>query len=293
MNVGGQQTVLITGAGGMLGGALRDLLESAGAVTVSCSRQELDISDEAAVREKLQAVRPDVVLNCAAYTKVDQAETETESAFRCNADGVGVVARCCVEVGAKLVHYSTDYVFDGSLRRPLRPEDPVGPISTYGKSKLAGEQQLREVDPPGWMIIRTAWLYGPGGANFPQSILSAARAGKPLRVVDDQRGAPTFTRDLAAATVHLLQAGATGCWHIANTGETTWFGFARAILDAFHVTPVSIEPVSSEQWARIRPGSATRPAYSVFDLEPYEVTTKQRMPRWEDGLKRYAREIGC
>jgi dTDP-4-dehydrorhamnose reductase len=188
-----------------------------------------------------------------------------------------------------LVHYSTDYVFDGTLRRPLRPDDPVGPQSAYGRSKLLGEQLLQRDAPDRWLIIRTAWLYGPGGANFPQAILNAARAGKPLTVVDDQVGSPTFTFDLAAATLELIDRGApSGIWHVVNDGQTTWYDFAAAILEEFHIGGASLSRTSSAEWKRMRPNSAVRPAYSVLDITPFEQLTGHRTRPWRVALREYA-----
>jgi dTDP-4-dehydrorhamnose reductase len=187
------------------------------------------------------------------------------------------------------VHYSTDYVFDGTLRRPLRPDDPVGPQSAYGRSKLLGEQLLQRDPPDRWLIIRTAWLYGPGGANFPQAILNAARAGKPLTVVDDQVGSPTFTFDLAEATLELLDRDApSGIWHVVNDGQTSWYDFAAAILEEFHIEGVSLSPTSSGEWKRTRPNSAVRPAYSVLDITPFQQLTGHRTRPWRLALRQYA-----
>ncbi|MCS7033046.1 MAG: sugar nucleotide-binding protein, partial [Phycisphaerae bacterium] len=147
-------------------------------------------------------------------------------------------------------------------------------------------------DPPGWLLIRTAWLYGPNGSNFPQAMLSAAKAGKPLRVVDDQIGSPTYTLDLAQATLDLLQQGASGIWHVSNAGQTSWFGFAKAIFQEFGIAPVSLEPITSEQWKQIKPDSAIRPSYSVFDLSPLERLLARPMPSWQDALRRYRAALG-
>jgi dTDP-4-dehydrorhamnose reductase len=177
-------------------------------------------------------------------------------------------------------------IFDGSLRRPLRVDDPLAPQSVYGQSKLLGEQLLQQNAPPNWLIIRTAWLYGPGGVCFPQTILNAARAGKPLTVIDDQIGSPTFTDDLANGTLQLIERNASGIFHFANDGQTNWHDFAVAILDEFGVqTPVA--RTTSAQWKTQRPNSAIRPAYSVLDLSKYEAIVGHRPPAWRDALKRY------
>lgn len=285
--MGGEGVILLVGARGMLAGAIRAALRQRGATCVGVDRDRCDITDAEATRRVVREVAPKVVINAAAYTNVDRCEVEPAAADAVNGEGVGHLARACREVGATLVHFSTDYVFDGSLRRPLREDDPVAPSSAYGRSKLLGERRLREHAPPRWLIIRTAWLYGPGGACFPQTMLKAARAGRPLRVIDDQVGSPTYTVDLADATLRLLDARASGVVHVANAGQTTWFGFTRAIMDAFGVAPASLEPIGSDEWRRMKPDSAARPAYSVLDLAGYTRATGSTMPDWRDALARY------
>jgi dTDP-4-dehydrorhamnose reductase len=284
-------TFLITGGAGMLARAFRDLLTERKLAHVAPPRAELDITSVPQILSAIDRVKPTVVLNCAAYTKVDLAEKEQQQANAINGQAVGALAEACRLRGVTLVHFSTDYVFDGSLRRPLKPDDPIGPKGAYGVSKALGERMLKEFEPARWLILRTAWLYGPGGPNFPQAMLNAARAGKPLKVIDDQIGCPTFTRDLAEATLNLLDTGASGIYHLSNSGETSWFKFAGAIFEEFAVTPSSFVPITSDDWKQIKPDSAHRPAYSVFDVSPYEAATGKRMPEWRDGLKRYRAEI--
>jgi dTDP-4-dehydrorhamnose reductase len=230
------------------------------------------------------------VINCAAYTKVDLAEKERESAHACNAVGPGVVAELCRRHDAALVHFSTDYVFDGTLRRPLRPGDPVGPRSVYGQSKLAGEENLQKHAPPRWIIARTAWLYGPNGANFVRTMVNAVKAGKPLSIINDQFGCPTYTCDLAEATLDLLDAGASGVWHVANSGETTWYDFARAIFEEWGLKP-EMKSITSADWKAIKPDSATRPSYSVFDLSPLEKTLGRPIRTWREALGAFKTEV--
>ncbi len=220
------------------------MLQARGREAVAISRSEGDICDPTQIDSLFQRFRPGVVLNCAAYTKVDLAEKERDRAMACNGEAVGHLARACRQHEAALVHFSTDYVFDGTVRRPLRPDDPVGPQSVYGASKLLGEQLLQANAPQRWMIVRTAWLYGPGGPNFVQTMVNAARAGKPLRVVSDQVGSPTYTMDLAEAALDLFDAQAHGIWHVSNAGQTTWFDFAAAIFEAFGLRP-ALSPTTS------------------------------------------------
>lgn len=283
-------SLLITGGAGMLAHAFRETCQSRGITAHLASRADCDITNVPSILAALERYEPTTVINCAAYTKVDLAEKEKEAALTVNGKAVGFLAEACRRNGVALVHFSTDYVFDGSLTRPLRPSDPVGPRSMYGASKLLGEQMLQEFAPDRWMILRTAWLYGPGGPNFPQTMLNAARAGKPLKVIRDQVGCPTFTFDLTEATLNLLEADAQGIFHLSNSGQTNWFEFTQAIMREFGVTPTSLDAITSADWKQIKPESANRPSYSVLDATPYEQTTGKMMPNWRDGLKRY-REI--
>ena len=271
----------------MLAHAFRTLLTQRLVQHAALARADLDVTSPADVVLAFDRVKPTLVLNCSAYTKVDLAEKEPQLANDINGKGVGALAHACQSRGVPLVHFSTDYVFDGSVNRPLRPSDPVGPKGVYGASKLLGERMLQEFAPPRWLILRTAWLYGPGGPNFVQTMLNAARAGKPLKVIRDQVGCPTFTFDLAEATLALLATDASGIYHLSNAGETNWFDFTRAIMTEFGVTPASLTSITSDDWKRIKPDSAARPAYSVFDVSPYEAKTGLAMPDWRDGLRRF------
>lgn len=285
--------VLITGGGGMLAHAFKTLLAARGVEPVALTRSQLDLTRPSQIVVMLDEIQPTLVLNCAAYTKVDQAEKEPAVADEINGKATGFLANACKTRGLPLVHFSTDYVFDGSLRRPLRPNDPVGPAGAYGKSKLIGERLLQDFAPPRWLILRTAWLYGPGGPNFVQTMLNAARAGKQLRVINDQFGCPTYTFDLAEATLALLETDAHGIYHLSNNGQTNWFDFTHAIMTEFGVTPASLDPLTSDAWKQMRPESAPRPAYSVLDVSPYEQKTGRSMPDWRDGLRRYRERLAA
>jgi dTDP-4-dehydrorhamnose reductase len=287
MSFSNSDSILVTGGNGMLALALRKRLPAAH----FADKNSLDIADENSVRNFFARFKPRILINCAAYTKVDQAEQEKKLANQINGNAVGTLAKICREQGTMLVHFSTDYVFDSPLRRPLRVDDPLSPRSAYGQSKLLGEQLLQQNAPPDWLIIRTAWLYGPGGPSFPQTILSAARAAKPLAVVDDQVGSPTFSDDLADATLQLLDRNARGIFHVANDGQTSWHDFAAAILEEFAV-PAKLSRSTSEQWKSQRPISAIRPFYSVLDLSKFQAQTGHRPPPWRDALKRYHLAVG-
>jgi len=283
-------SILVTGGRGMLAHAFTQVLRARGVTATVVGRNECDVTSFNDVTSAFDRVRPTLVINCAAYTKVDLAEKEREQANRANGIGPAVLADACSSRAATLVHFSTDYVFDGTLRRPLRPDDRVGPQSAYGESKLIGERNIQKLNPPRWLIARTAWLYGPNGPNFVQTMLNVARAGKPLRVVNDQVGCPTYTFDLAASTLDLLDRGANGIWHVSNAGQTTWFDFARAIFDEWGLTP-DLQPTTSDEWKKAKPDSATRPAYSVFDLAPLEKLLGRPMRQWRDALRAYREQV--
>ena len=283
---------VITGGGGMLAHALAAALRRRGVEPIVLSRDTLDITHESEARAALETIRPSVVLNCAAHTKVDLCEEQEDVAASVNGIGVGHLATAARDFSAKLVHYSTDFVFDGSSTRPYRPEDPVKPISAYGRSKLLGERAIQRINPPGWLVIRTAWLYGPGGPCFPQTMINAARAGKPLKVVADQVGSPTFTHDLADATLDLIDHDASGIWHLTNVGSVSWHGFTAAILEEFGLK-TDLSETTSAEWKRLRPTSATRPAYSVLDVEPFARLTGKPMRPWREALHAYRVALGA
>jgi dTDP-4-dehydrorhamnose reductase len=279
-------SILVTGGRGMLAHALDVALKRRGHSPVLASRADCDVAEPAQVTALFKRLRPTMVLNCAAYTKVDQAEKEPDQADRANGEGPRVLADACRRSGAALVHFSTDYVFDGSSRRPWRPDDAVNPQGAYGRSKLLGERAIQQSPPARWLVLRTAWLYGPNGPNFVQTMLNVARAGKSLKVVNDQVGSPTYTMDLAEATLDLLDCGAKGVYHVANAGQTSWFDFARAIFEEWGLSP-DLKPTTSAEWKATKPDSATRPAYSVLDLEPLERILGRPMRPWREGLRAY------
>jgi dTDP-4-dehydrorhamnose reductase len=278
-------SILITGGRGMLAHAFTQVLTARGLRATVVGRDECDVAEPRQIRDLFERLEPTLLINCAAYTKVDLAEKD-EQAWRSNSVGPAVLAQASQRFETTLVHFSTDYVFEGSLRRPLRPDDPVKPQSAYGRSKLEGEQAIQAVAPPRWLIARTAWLYGPNGPNFVDTMLKAAGAGRSLRVVNDQVGSPTYTFDLAAATLDLLDRDASGIWHVANSGQTSWFEFARAIFEEWGLSP-DLQPTTSAQWKATKPDSAIRPAYSVFDLTPLNKLLGRPMRPWRDALRDY------
>ena len=265
--------VLVVGSRGMLARDLLSRLETAGIPAVGLGRSELDITRPEQIRAVLESVAPSVVVNCAAYTAVDQAESEPERAFAVNRDGAANLADACATLSVPLVHISTDYVFDGNAERPYLEDDPVGPTGVYGRSKLEGEESVRRRLGE-HLIVRTAWLYGEHGDNFVKTMLRLARERDELRVVADQHGCPTWTDDLAEAIVVLCrkvisdpESTPWGTYHFCGAGRTTRHGFAEAIFEeARRVAPVKlirVHPIPSACY----PTQARRPAYSVLDCD--------------------------
>lgn len=284
---GARRRWLVVGASGQLGRCLVERLAAhpRDALAGAPSRAELDVTDREAVRRVVAAAAPDVVVNAAAMTHVDACESEPEAAHRANALAPGWLAEASRAAGARFVHLSTDYVFDGTARRPYREDDPTGPRSVYGRTKLEGEQRALAADPDA-LVVRTAWLFGPG-RNFVRTILEAAERalrgeGPGLRVVDDQRGSPTYAGHLADALLALVEGDAAGIYHVANSGSATWWELARAAVDAWGHPELPIEKVTTAQFPRPAP----RPAWSVLDLGKAE-RAGVRMPGWLDGLHAY------
>lgn len=274
--------VLITGSTGMLGSAVVNAFRlNAEAEVLGRGRHELDITSAVYVNAAIESARPDLVINCAAFTRVDDCEAKKEHAVRVNADGAANVARAARAVGADLIHISTDYVFNGSQTSPIREDAPpavADKLSAYGRSKLLGEMRVRECHPDA-VILRTAWLFGKGGACFPATILQRAREGMPLRVVNDQRGAPTFANDLAIAVFELAQHQASGVYHFTNAGECTWHEYAGEILKRAGII-ANLEAIASRELNR----PARRPAYSVLDMSRFIADTGYRPRPWQDAL---------
>jgi dTDP-4-dehydrorhamnose reductase len=272
--------ILLTGRDGQVGWELARLLPALGVVE-AFSRAELDLADPDKIVERVRAVKPDVIVNAAAYTAVDKAETDREQAMLVNAAGPGFLAAEAQARGALLVHYSTDYVFDGTKTSPYVETDPTNPLSVYGQSKLAGERAIQAVGGR-HLIFRTSWVYAARGRNFLLTMLKLGREKPVLRVVDDQRGAPTWAQDIAATTVELLRRRdpASGIYHLTAGGETTWCGFAREIFRLAGIaTPV--EPITTADY----PTPARRPAYSVLSNGRLERTFGLAMPEWRASLE--------
>lgn len=262
----------------MLARAAVPAFAAAGHEVALHARADLDVTDAEAVRRAVSAYRPEAVLHLAAFTKVDACESDPATAFRVNAEGARNVAHAAADVSAAVIALSTDYVFAGDATSPYREDDPVDPRSVYGASKWAGEQAVREMNPR-HQIVRTSWLFGAGGSNFVDTILGRARAGEALRVVDDQRGAPTWTGHLAQGLVRLLASDAWGTFHCTNRGACTWYDLAAYALERAGADA----PLARTDTASF-PRPARRPAYSVLSPERFEQATGWRMPTWQEGV---------
>lgn len=276
-----KRPIFVTGAGGMLAAALRKRFAEPGAPRgpfVWLDRAGLDITDAAAVDRLFDAERPRAVINCAAMTDVDDCERRPERAMRVNADGAANVARAAGRVEALAVQISTDFVFSGRAEAPYREDDPAEPVNAYGRSKLAAEQATCKLASE-HLVVRSAWLYGPGGESFVRTVCRRAAAGEPLRVVGDQVGCPTYTGDLAEALARLLAAEVRGTVHACGSGPTSWYDFARAIVE--RVAPgTAVERIASADLDRPAP----RPAYSVLDCTRLFEATGYRLPGYADSL---------
>jgi dTDP-4-dehydrorhamnose reductase len=277
--------LLITGAAGMLGVDARAVAAAAGHEPVALARGELDITDKAAVAEAVARARPDAVVNCAAFTDVDGAESDPGAASAVNGDGAGNVADAAAANGAWAIHISSDYVFDGSKAKAYVESDPVGPLSAYGRSKLEGERAVERAAPDRHTIVRSSWLFGAGGPCFPATILRLAGERNELTVVDDQVGCPTFTGHLAAAVVELAtERRVLGILHVAGGGQCSWYEFAKEIVHASGLE-CDVKPGNSADLARPAP----RPANSVLRSErPAEA---QALPDWREGLAAYLSSV--
>jgi dTDP-4-dehydrorhamnose reductase len=281
--------ILLLGKTGQVGGALTPLLRqlagsSADEAVVTLGRADVDLSDAAALAQAVQRVQPSLIVNAAAHTAVDRAETEPDIAFAINAIAPGVLAQQAAKLNAFLVHYSTDYVFDGSQRTPYRESDPTHPLGVYGESKLAGEQAV-QASGCRHLLLRTSWVYDSTGRNFLTTMLRLAKQHGKLRVVGDQHGSPTSAALIAEATVHLIRCAldqpdlAGGLYHLTAQGQTTWHGFAQAIMRKAGLD-IPIEAITTADY----PTPAKRPAYSVLNCGKLQTQFNYRLPDWQQAL---------
>jgi dTDP-4-dehydrorhamnose reductase len=268
--------LLVLGKTGQVGSDLIELANEKNINFVALDRSELDLSDIESIKQKILNFQFDYLINCAAYTQVDLAESEVELASKINALAVAEMAAACKEKNSTLVHISTDYVFAGAGAQPYKETDKPDPQSVYGSSKLQGEQFALAINPKTW-ILRTAWVYGEGGSNFPKTIAKHLLAGKELDVVDDQVGAPTWSKNIAEAILNLIQIKPEyGIFNCTNSGETSWFEFAKEIAKSLNIDQSQIKPSKSSSLKR----PAKRPNYSVLSSEKWIEAGLNPLPNW-------------
>jgi len=278
--------ILVFGRIGQLGSALAEVLSDR-YETRFIDQPELDLTAPESVRDHVQTYQPSIVINAAAYTAVDRAETEPELAHVINARAPGSLAYACEEAGAVLIHYSTDYVFDGTASMPYTETAATAPTGVYGQSKLAGEIAVASAIPR-HVILRTAWLYSAVGHNFVKTMLKLANSGQPIRVVADQIGSPTYAQDLARVTRGIIEVlnntreDCFGLYHVTNTGTTSWYGLAQEVFRLTAHQDVVVQPISTEEY----PTPAPRPAYTVLDCSKLERVFGLTLPSWRDALAR-------
>ncbi len=275
---------VIVGCAGMLGRAWRELLHARGLTFAAMDLPQIDITDASSIEAN---IGPDVgaVVNCAAYTAVDKAEEDEATATRINGEAVRLLAARCRTIGATLVHYSTDYVFDGRATAPYRVDQPHDPVNAYGRSKAAGERALLDSGCR-YLLVRTSWLYAPWGNNFVRTMIKLTGEKAELKVVDDQRGRPTSAQHLARTTLALLDMQARGVFHVTDGGECTWHGFAAEIARLAGHGHCNIIPCTTDEFPR----PARRPAYSVLDLTRAEAMLGP-MPDWRDNLRAVMQQL--
>ncbi|MDQ3082692.1 MAG: dTDP-4-dehydrorhamnose reductase [Gemmatimonadota bacterium] len=277
--------MLVAGAGGMTGSELTRQARDSGWHVAGLSRAELDITDAAAVDNAVRNAAPDVVINAAAYTAVDDAEGDRLTAMSVNCDGAANLAWAAGQAEALIIHISTDYVFDGEAARPYLPSDKVHPLSVYGESKRAGEEAVRARN-PNHVIVRSSWVYSHTGRNFVRTMLRLAGEGRQIRVVDDQHGSPTSASDLAGALLRVANAvtdgsAARGTYHFSNAGKTTWCGFARALFEEKLDGRPTVHAIATEDF----PTAARRPRYSVLDTTTFTRAFGAEPRPWRDALR--------
>ena len=290
--------ILLLGHKGMLGSDLLSRLSTEHEV-IGMDKEEIDIVSASDCKKAIKDTKPDIVINAAAYTNVDGCETAKEECFAVNAEAVKNIAEGCHDKNIRIIHFSTDYVFDGKAKQPYKEDDKCNPINAYGQSKLAGEKYLQSLS-NNYLLIRTSWLYGVKGKNFVQTILekakaksfiddtmarTSAKADQPssLSVVDDQVGSPTYTKDLAAAVDLLIEKNAQGIFNVTNRGTCSWYQFAVRILKESGFDKIEVIPIKSSRLKR----PAKRPAYSVLDMHKFVETTGKAMQPWQLALQDY------
>lgn len=283
-----KKIILVTGSNGQLGSELKILAQHYSAFDfVSLNRDELSLNDDEAIRAAVEKYRPSFVINCAAYTAVDKAESEREDAFQINAAAVGVMAKACAGVGSKFIHISTDYVFDGTRQTLLKEDDKVNPVNIYGESKLAGEEAALQAAPDS-VIIRTSWVYSFYGKNFVKTMMRLMGEKESLNVVADQFGSPTYAADLAEAILQIIDSyhWQPGLFHFSNDGIISWFDFAKEIASLLHSSCV-VQPTTTADF----PTPAKRPLYSVMDKSKIQQAYGIALKPWNESLQRCLQKL--
>lgn len=277
---------LITGAGGQVG---RELAAVFGEGTAAFGHAELDVSDRHQVEQVMAAVEPEVVVHAAAWTDVDGCQLDPDRAYAVNALGTRHVVQAARRTGARVCYLSTDYVFAGTAAEPYHEWSPPDPLSVYGRSKLGGEREVAAVGVAGDTIVRTSWVCGRHGRNFLKTVLARATQGRPLRVVDDQHGCPTFAADLARTVRRLVVGRLAGVYHVTNGGPTTWYRFARDIVTAAGLDPDLVTPITTEEMDPPRP--APRPRHSVLDNAALRLSGLPLLPDHHEPLERLVKDL--
>ncbi|GAA4735610.1 dTDP-4-dehydrorhamnose reductase [Flavisolibacter ginsenosidimutans] len=285
-----KQTILVTGSNGQLGSELKYLSAQFTAYNfVFLTRSELSLNDDHAIAKTIERHKPSFVINCAAYTAVDKAESEKEEAFQINAKAVGTLAKACAQYGIKFIHISTDYVFDGTRKTPLKEDDAVNPINVYGESKRAGEEAALQNNPAA-IIIRTSWVYSFYGKNFVKTMMRLMNEKERINVVADQWGSPTYAADLAEAVLQIVQSPnwQPGIYHFSNEGVITWFDFAKEIAAQIHTNCV-VQPTTTDSF----PTPAKRPLYSVMSKEKVQKQYGIVLRDWKESLRRCVQKLSA
>jgi len=277
--------IIILGGKGQLGKEFENFLKDKAEI-YSFSHLELDVLNQELLIKKIQEIKPEVVINCSAYTKVDKAEEEKEECIKVNAIGAKNVSYASYKVGAKIIYFSTDYIFDGEKESPYTELDSPNPISTYGRSKLLGEIYTSKHN-PNHLILRISWLYGINGRNFVKTIIKKAKEEKELKIVSDQKGSPTYTLDVVKQTWELIKKDKVGIYHSADQGETSWYEFAKKIIEKLKIN-VKISPIKTGEY----PALAKRPKYSVLDNHLLKLEGINIMRDWETALNEFLDTYG-
>lgn len=278
--------LLVTGKTGQLGHDVCEELEARGHEVVGVESADMDITDADAVRKVLYAHRPEIVIHCAAYTAVDNAEEDEETCRKVNVDGTENIARICRELDAGMLYLSTDYVFSGTGERPWKPEDEADPLGVYGLTKYEGELAVkRHLEK--YFIVRVSWIYGINGKNFVKTMLRLGEERGAVSVVDDQIGSPTYTRDLAVLLADMAESEKYGIYHASNEGVCSWYEFACSIFKEAGMDDVTVTPVDSTSF----PSKAKRPNNSRMDKEKLTANGFSLLPSWQDALRRYLKEL--